>query len=358
VIVQLVVRQVLPFESSMPALMLVWLSIAIIMTLGRHRLLRRPRPLKGIREYFTVLRVCVIVLLFAESIVAWGQPLRAKPIGSLERVTEEPAPFSKEKPTFLTLGSSPANLEILTDHPFSRVLSERQSDIANFRFFRMGGADSAHLVEVLKETYESPRPVDAIILYAGFQDINISPLQRYLRQTNMLESSDLGRGIVLWFIRDSALFNFLLRAVRTLEVRAPRDESIEKARSVLAGLRPNVESIIKMAREHGDTVFLLTMVMNLKNVADSTVFYVTMMNEYYRSLATRYDNVIVVDFARAFEIKYPDGALPNGEPFEMRNDGSGQPGDPFHLGPVGHQMIADTLEPEIRMWAEKWHTAK
>jgi lysophospholipase L1-like esterase len=358
VTVQLINPSLISFNNVWPIPITVWLAIALLLTISRNKILLKPRPLTGVPEFITVFRICVLVLLLAENVVAWVQPFDATAMLSLERIAEEPAPYSRDNPTFITLGSSPANLEVRTGHPFSRVLSERLKEHANFRFFNMGGADSAHLVKVLRKSYESAKPVDAIILYAGFQDFTESALQRYLRQTNLLGFSEFGQNIALCFIRDSALFNFMLRCVKRLQINSQRSNSTVEAQKILDALKPNVESIIKMAQQHGDTVFVVTPVLNSKNVANITNIYSTMINDYYRSLSARYDNVTLVDFARAFATRYPDGALPNGEPFEMRNDGSGQPGDPFHLGPVGHQMIADTLEPEIRMWVEKWDTAK
>lgn len=254
-------------------------------------------------------------------------------------------------PTIATIGSSPANLERIYDRPFSLILAERFQGRVNFLFSRAGGLHSDRLVKIAKDLMASETPPDALILYVGHQDLNASRGVAFLEHLNFLESNQHFLGAVKVLVRQSALVRlalFLLWQNRYGHVASASPEWIQQ---VYERYRKNMDEIVSEAERRGIHVFASTVQAYKARVSEQSRQYMALENSYIRELPRRFSNVTLVDFEPVLDALYPDGPKPDCEPFEY-NPLSGECGDPYHLGPKGHEILADTLAPAIEKWLE------
>ena len=264
-------------------------------------------------------------------------------------VVNRPPAYQAGLPTFATIGSSPANVERLNDRPFSRVLSERYSGRFNFLFYRAGGLSSYRLVAIARDLMEAEQPPDALILYMGHQDLNASRGAAFLRNLDLLGSGEWIVMVVKTLVHESALVRFSLYGLWRhrydhLEVRDPR-----WVEEVFRSWSANVTWIIEEARRRGIAVFAVTAAADRSRISEASQTYLALENNFLRGLPSRYSHVVLVDFEPVLDARYPDGPRPDCEPFEP-DPVRGGCGDPYHLGPRGHEILADLLGPALERW--------
>ncbi len=115
--------------------------------------------------------------------------------------------------------------------------------------------------------------------------------------------------------------------------------------------RENVDRIVTEAGRRGVHVFAVTVQADRARISPSSLAYMQRENGYIRELPKRFPHVTLVDFEPVLDALYPGGARPDCEPYEP-NPVMGGCGDPYHLGPRGHEVLADLLGPVLERWAQ------
>jgi hypothetical protein len=315
---------------------------------GRSRLLRparRSRPVLGAvrltAAMFVALEVAsaVTVRLAFPALLIVREPLYVSPQVWFPGI-----------PTIALLGSSPATVERLAGHPFVSILAMRLLGRYNFEYQTRGGVNSDLQVRIARSLADHDHPPDAFLIYAGLQDYNqdTSGLA-VLREIAPLDRSQGALGVAHDVIESSHLVRLSLYLLRNAQLALRRDRSPFEVRTIFERYRDNIEAILALARERGMHVFVSTVVADGSRISPPNVEYLRMVNDYLKSLAVTHPDVSVVDFeARIAEI-YPLGRLPDCEPFEAI-PGTTECGDHSHLGPQGHELLADLFEPVIAAW--------
>lgn len=271
-------------------------------------------------------------------------------------VVQPPPEFVPGLPTFATIGSSPAMIERLRDRPFSRLLAERYRGRLNFLFYREGGLSSRRLVGIARDVMDSePRP-DALILYVGHQDYNASRGDAFLRDLDVVGGSDRAVSALKWLIRQSSLVRLSLYLLWEGRYGHLAGRGPEWRAEVFRHYSENVSRIVEDAGRRGVHVFAVTVQADRGVISEESAAYMDMENRFIRDLPSRFPHVTLVDFEPVLDARYPGGARPDCEPFEP-NPVTGGCGDPYHLGPRGHEVLADLLGPALERWVESRRTA-
>ncbi len=261
-----------------------------------------------------------------------------------------PAPeFVAGLPTFATIGSSPATVERLHDRPFSRLLAERYRGRMNFLFYRHGGLSSHRLVTIARDLMDSEPQPDALILYIGHQDYNASRGVAFLRDLDLAGSDERTLTTLQWVIRQSSLVRLSLYLLWEARYGHLANRGPEWREEVFRHYSENMSRIVADAGRRGVHVFAVTVQADRSRMSAESKAYMKMENEFIRGLPARFPHVTLVDFEPVLDARYPDGARPDCEPYEP-NPVTGGCGDPYHLGPRGHEVLADLLGPVLERW--------
>jgi hypothetical protein len=252
-------------------------------------------------------------------------------------------------PTVATLGSSPANLERQHDRPFSVLLEERLGDTINFLYFRHGGLNTDLLLRKAGELLDGdPRP-SAFILYSGFQDLNQFDGLSLLRELDPVGQSSGVQRAVRWAVEQSSLLRLVLYKLWWARQSILAAPGSEKVAVVLEQYQRNIERLLALAERYGCRVFAVTLSLDRSAVAQEAGRYTDQVNDFLRSLPGRHPGITVVDFAAEIANRYPAGRLTDCEPYEAAPEAE-RCGDPWHLGPRGHEILAGMLEPALLAW--------
>ncbi len=313
---------------------------------------RIPRPESRRRDLLIGLQATLVLFVGLEALAGLAIRNAYQQILNPPDPVVQPTPeFIAGLPTLATIGSSPAMIERLSDRPFSRLLAERYQGRLNFLFYRGGGLSSYRLVTIAQDIMDSePRP-DALILYAGHQDFNASRGSAFLRDLDLVGPGERSLSALQWVIRQSSLVRLSLYLLweRRHEHKAGCDPACQD--KVFRHYRENMDRIVTAAGERGIHVFAVTLQANRAAIGRESAAHMARVNEYIRALPARFGHATLVDFEPVLDARYPEGARPDCEPFEP-NPVTGGCGDPYHLGPRGHEVLADLLGPVLEEWAE------
>ncbi|RJO68954.1 MAG: SGNH/GDSL hydrolase family protein [Myxococcales bacterium] len=343
------------FVSAWPWTLAAFAAAAAGLVL-RRRVLFAPRPAvkRPLRDFWGALRLTAALFVFTELLAGFlFERLYSYDFHKVFSRTEAPFdttfPLTPDKKTLLTLGSSPANLELVTGKAFSYLLAERLSGRLNFLFYLLGGVNSDTWLRLAENALQkNPRP-DAFIVYSGIQDWNQTELQYFIREVDLLSEVKGGLSFARWLTTHSSLVKFTAALMKTHTSRPCTEDQADR---VFAHYAANLDRLIEMARRNGERVFVVTVVADYSRICLSNRSYLDKVNQYARNLPARQPHVTVIDFAEEFWKRYPNGrAAPDDcTPFEPAAT-PGECGDPYHLGPAGHKLIADMLQPVIERWA-------
>ena len=267
-----------------------------------------------------------------------------------EPAYQAPAEFVPGLPTIAVLGSSPATEERVADRPFPRILSERLRGQSNIVYRRKGGINSDMLVTIATTLVNGALHPAAFLIYAGLQDFNQDAQGlRLLTDIAPLDRSSPGPEIAKWVISHSALVRLSLYGMRRTQLGWRQVKSPDTVRVTFEHYRGNLERILQLAAERHMHVFISSLAQSWSDTGEASIRYTETVNEYLRGLPERHRDVTFVDFASRLHEAYPNGRLADCEPFEAA-PGFERCGDPYHLGPRGHELLADTFEPVLRDW--------
>lgn len=325
-------------------------SIALVVVVFQRRLFP-PAP-RAVRSTWSdaLVGIRVTLFMFLALEVAASLAFHTAEFQRLRMVAEPEArprrPPVPGRPTLSTLGSSPANLERVHDRPFTAILGDRFADRVNFVSYKRGGVNSTMLVAIARSQEAWANKPDGFIVYCGLQDYNAAAGVAFLREVDVLGRSGFAAKVAREVIRQSKGVRLALFLMKQEQYERAASASIDKARAVLRTFSLNLETIIDLAAANQQRMFVVTVSANLNHRE-----YLNLLNDYLRSLPARYPHVTLVDFAAVIEAKYPSGRLADCEPYEPVPNVPGQCGDPYHLGPKGHELLAETLAPPIEQWA-------
>lgn len=285
-------------------------------------------------------------------------------IGSrFQRILDPPDPVIQPAiepvagvPTLATIGSSPANVERIHDRPFSRILAERFRGRMNFLFYREGGLPSHRLVRIVRDLLRSEKKPDALILYVGHQDYNAARGVAFLQDMDLVGDDERTLSALQWLIRRSSLVRLSLYLLWENRYGHLANNTTEWREAVFRQYAENMDRIVTEAGEHGVHVFAVTVQADRARIIEASRAYMEMENRYIRELPARFRHVTLVDFEPVLDAMYPNGPKPDCEPFEP-DPILGGCGDPYHLGPRGHEVLADLLGPVLERFVATRGTA-
>lgn len=340
-----------------------WVVVPLVAWVGAFCLLVRwlpPRPPAAAsrrRDLWIGVQVTIALFVGLEAVAGVAIRNAYQQILDPPDPVVQPAPeFVAGLPTFATIGSSPAMIERLRDRPFSRLLAERYRGRLNFLFYRHGGLSSRRLVDIARDLMDSERRPDALILYVGHQDYNASRGDAFLRDMDLVGSGDWAVSGLKWMIRQSCLVRLSLYLLWEARYGHLAGRGPEWREEVFRHFSENVSRIVEDAGRRGVHVFAVTAQADRRVISPESRAYMEMENAFIRGLPARYPQVTVVDFEPVLDARYPGGARPDCEPYEP-NPVTGGCGDPYHLGPRGHEVLADLLGPVLERWVESRGTA-
>lgn len=331
-----------------PAMVLPFLAWAAIIYL-LYRIM--PAPEIGRKRSDVVMGIKITLAMFVALEAISGLLIR----NFYQEIYDPPDPVVKSDrpivpglPTFATIGSSPATVDRINNMPFTRLLAERYEGRFNFLLYRKGGLASHRLVRIAHDLMESDLRPDALILYAGHQDYNVAPGLAFLRDFDLFEE-----GMVPIFetlVRESSLVRLSLYMMWIAQRRYQPQRSPERRQEVFEEYAANIDKIITEAGRKGLHVFAVTVQADKGRLNEESLAYMALENGYIRELPKRFTHVTLVDFEPVLDKLYPNGPKQDCEPYEP-DPVAGGCGDPFHLGPMGHKILADLIGPVLESWA-------
>ncbi|MDD5656613.1 MAG: hypothetical protein PHF00_05090 [Elusimicrobia bacterium] len=264
---------------------------------------------------------------------------------------------TNRKPQMLVLGSSPAMVEANQGRPFPVLLKARLQDAYDVQSMPMVWADSAVLAQEAENIVANCGwDLRYIIVYAGHQDyVNASSLampramhpRRLALDADRIATPLLRRSHALRLL---ALTVARLRGRRSAPARAGEpapDPSSYDLDAVLQTYRRNLERIQRAAQRAHAQLVLVTLSLNARMLPKQR-FY-ERQNRVLRELARR-PGTRLVDFQAQIGRRIRSGEYSGRndcEPYESR-PGTGRCWDPYHMGVLGHELLADLLERVLR----------
>ncbi len=295
------------------------------------------RSIKVMVLFFVFLEALSTIYLTKAYPLLVNPPLVAKPF----RYDSYVVPAGKD--AILVLGSSPAYAEIKTNRPFSRILRERFGARHVVISLDRGGLDSALLVEYSGDLLDHIPGIKNIIIYAGHQDFNAADIERKKRSI-MLSSDGTAMHMCAAFVfSNSNLFKALLVCVKKARARDPRfiEHSQIDGALVLEKYRTHIEQIVRHAKEHGVRVLMVTQILDADRVGGHSIAFWQKQVVVQKRIAKEHAHVDLLDFQDVIA-KRTFNTTSRKELFETV-PGSERGGDPYHMGPEGHRLLADML---------------
>lgn len=325
-----------------------WLAAAVLLV---HTLPPNARPARSARADVRIgLGITLILFVLLEAVAGI---LIINVYTHIQHIPDPPTALPPDYvaglPTVATIGSSPANCERVNRRPFSAILAERHRGRFNYRFSDRGGLHSDRLVTIVDQLLQAePRP-DALILYIGHQDLNVRRGSAFLQSTGLDENAPTASAAVRRLLVESSLVRLSVYLAWTH--RYDFEDRLDRAtvEATFRNYAKNIDHIVEAAERRGVHVFAATVAADRRGIAQESIAYMAMENTHVRGLPERFPNVTLVDFDPLLAARYPEGPTPTCEPFEA-DPHSNRCGDPYHLGPRGHEILADLLASEIERW--------
>lgn len=327
------------------------LYVALFIFLIRNRIFHERPKMKGWREIAAATRMTFAVILILE--IAAGLIVHAR-FHQLVEVREPPVladDYDYSKPVIITLGSSPAFAVQSNTDSFSDVLSKKLGDRFTFINLAQGGSYSHMLVRIADEQLKGKNPPSALIVYSGHQDYVMSEYKYFFREMDLISPDSRTADAIQWLIRNSKLVRLALYFTTYAQMSGPTGSDWET--QCLRVYQQNIERIALEAKRKNVTLFVVTLIVDTKNIPDSRNNYTNRLNDWLRELPKKYPNVVVADANAEFNEIYPQGRLDSCEPFWLfpsPNPSDGPCGDPVHLDTKGHQLIAEVIREQILVW--------
>jgi lysophospholipase L1-like esterase len=333
------------------------LAVPVVLVARRATIFVMPKPAAGrFAELAGAVRLTIALFLIAETASHQVVRVRYPFLIGLSKADEQFVLNSGRRwrdapsgiPSVAFLGSSPTNTEIVTRRPVGAILAERFAGILDIQWSDYGGVTTGMMAErarrlIAETSRQRPR---AFVLHVGFDDQHRSPVRQYLRQVDDIGENRILAGGVSWLVRHSSLVALSLKGL--IECQSGRLECWGRDfEETFPYLRANTEEILRASSGAGIPVLVVTLAGNTNTMSPEYRSFTERVNPYLRDLPARFPNVTLVDFAAAVEASYPRGPGPDCAPFEAGRE-PGACGNAVHLGPAGHALMADLLEPRLR----------